>query len=40
MVMALKYVKAEGLNDKASINVSHAIEVFERLRSQGYSNLF
>jgi|GEM_PF-7057111 len=40
MVMALRYVKAEGLNAKASANVNHAIEVFEALREKHYSNLF
>jgi hypothetical protein len=40
MVMALRYVKAEGLNTKASANVNHAIEVFEALRKRSYSHLF
>jgi len=40
MVMALRYVKAEGLNAKASANVNHAIEVFEALRKKDYSHLF
>lgn len=40
MVMALRYVKAEGLNTKAAVNVSHAIEVFEELRKKDYSHLF
>lgn len=40
MVMALRYVKAEGLNAKASANVSHAIEVLDTLRKKDYSNLF
>jgi len=40
MVMALQYVKAEGLHRKALENVRNAIEVIERLRKQEYSNLF
>lgn len=40
MVMALRYVKAEGLNTKASANVNHAIKVFEALRKKDYSHLF
>lgn len=40
MVMALRYVKAEGLNARASANVNYAIEVFETLRKKNYSNLF
>jgi hypothetical protein len=40
MVMALRYVKAEGLHPKASQNVSTAIEIIEQLRKQEYSNLF
>ena len=40
MVMTLRYVKAEGLNAKASQNVSHAIEVFELFRKQESSDFF
>jgi hypothetical protein len=40
MVMALRYIKAEGLNAKALMNVNHAIEVFEALRKKDYSHLF
>ena len=40
MVMALRFVREEGLNAKASANISHAIEVFEALRKKDYSNLF
>jgi hypothetical protein len=40
MVMALRYVKAEGLNAKASANVNHAVEVFEALRKKDQTNLF
>ena len=38
--MTLRYVKAEGLNAKASQNVSHAIEVFELFRKQESSDFF
>ncbi len=40
MVMALRYVKAEGLNAKASENVNYAIRVFEALRKKDYVPLF
>lgn len=40
MVMALQYVKVEGLHPKALENVRNAIEVIERLRKQEYGNLF
>jgi hypothetical protein len=40
MVMALRYIKAEGLSPKALVNVDSAIEIIERLRKQEYSNLF
>ena len=40
MVMALRYVNAEGLKPKASANVNHAIEVFEMLRKKSYARLF
>lgn len=40
MVMALRYVKAEGLEPKALQNVNIAIEVIEQLRKQEYGNLF
>ena len=40
MVMALSYVKAEGLSTKALANVDHAIEAFEALRKKDYSHLF
>lgn len=39
-VLALRYVKAEGLDSKASQNVDTAIEVIEQLRKQEYGNLF
>jgi hypothetical protein len=40
LVMALRYVKAEGLPAKASRNVSTALEIIEQLRKQEYGNLF
>ncbi len=40
MIMALRYVSAEGLPSKASENVTNAIEILESLRDQEYSNLF
>ena len=40
IVMALRYVKAEGLDPKALQNVDTAIEVIEELRKQEYGNLF
>ena len=40
IVMALRYVKAEGLHPKALQNVDTAIEVIEQLRKQEYGNLF
>ena len=40
IVMALRYVKAEGLEPKALQNVNIAIEVIEQLRKQEYGNLF
>ncbi len=40
IVMALRYVKAEGLAPKALQNVNIAIEVIEQLRKQEYGNLF
>jgi hypothetical protein len=40
MIMALRYTKAEGLTTKAAINVERAIELFESLHKQEFSNLF
>lgn len=40
MTMALRYIKAEGLNRKATANVDYAIEVFEVLRKKDCSHLF
>ena len=40
IVMALRYVKADGLDPKALQNVDTAIEVIEELRKQEYGNLF
>ena len=40
MVMALRYVKAEGLEPKALQNVNIAIEVIEQLRKREYGSLF
>lgn len=39
-MMALRYVKAEGLDPKALQNIDTAIEVIEQLRKQEYDNLF
>ena len=40
LVMALRYIKAEGLNAQACENVSLAIEVIETLRKKEYGNFF
>lgn len=40
LIMAFRYVKAEGLSPKSLSNVSTAIEVIEKLRKQEYNNLF
>jgi len=40
IVMALRYVKAEGLEPKALQNVNIAIEVIEQLRKREYGSLF
>ena len=40
MIMALRYTKAEGLTNSAAINVERAIELFESLHKQEFSNLF
>jgi len=40
MVMALRYVKAEGLEPKALQNVNIAIELVEQLRKREYGSLF
>ena len=40
IVMALRYVKTEGLDPKALQNVNIAIEVIEQLRKREYGNLF
>ena len=40
IVMALRYVKAEGLEPKALQNVNIAIEVVEQLRKREYGSLF
>ena len=40
MIMALRYVRAEGLNDRAAENVNTAINILEGQRKLLYSNLF
>ena len=40
IVMALRYVRAEGLEPKALQNVNIAIEVIEQLRKRDYGSLF
>lgn len=40
MIVALRYVRAEGLNDKATVNVNAAIDILEGQRKLLYSNLF
>lgn len=40
MIMALRYVRAEGLPSNASRNVTKAIEIIESLRDQDHGNLF
>ena len=40
MIVALRYVRAEGLNDKATVNVNAAIDILEEQRKLLYSNLF
>jgi hypothetical protein len=40
MIMALRYVRAEGLNDNAAENVNAAIDILEGQRKLLYSNLF
>ncbi len=40
MIVALRYVRAEGLNEKATANVNTAIDIFEEQRKLLYSNLF
>jgi hypothetical protein len=40
MEMALRYVKAQGLDPKALQNVNTAIEIVEQLRKQEYGYLF
>jgi deoxyribose-phosphate aldolase len=40
IVMALQYVKAEGLEPKALQNVNIAIEIIEQLRKREYGSLF
>ena len=40
MIMALRYVRAEGLNDKAAENVNAAIDILEGQRKLLYNNLF
>lgn len=40
MIMALKYLKAEGLSARETANVNKAIEILETLRAQEYENLF
>ena len=40
IVMALRYVKAEGLEPKALQNVNIAIEIIEQLRKREHGSLF
>jgi len=40
IVLALQYVKAEGLEPKALQNVDMAIEIIEQLRKREYGSLF
>ena len=40
MIMALRYLKAEGLSARETANVIKAIDILERLRGQEYENLF
>ena len=40
MVMALKYLKAEGLTIRETGNVTMAIEILEKLRKSEQENLF
>lgn len=40
MIMALRYIKAEGLSAKALENVSNTIVALEQQRKQEYSNFF
>jgi hypothetical protein len=40
MVMALRYEKAKELDAKRLENLSHAIDIFERLRKQKHSDFF
>jgi len=40
MLMALRYVRAEGLNANALRNVDHAIDIFEAIRKKNHPILF
>lgn len=40
MMMALRYLKAEGLPLKEMNNINKAIEIFENLRKHEHENLF
>jgi len=40
MIMALKYLRAEGLSARETANVNKAIELLETLRRKEYENLF